>query len=180
MRVRRTEEALTIHRPEEVQELFGIKKVSYYSRLKRLGIEAHKDEQGKPYLDQAQFEAFKALHEHINNTGKMEGFVNTNTVTLATTEKTNIEVSPEEIYTEPQDPIAQFELDKLVRAAAELKAREIAMPALVKRAIANQLSEEDLPDDLKEKVNLAREAANPKLTPAAIASQVLNKSRSGN
>jgi hypothetical protein len=179
MTVQQTTKAPQIYRHEELQELFGIKRASYYSRLKRLGIEAHKNEQGKPYLDQVQFEAFKALHEHINNTGKMDGFVNTNTVTLATTEQTNIEVSPEEIYTEPEDPISQFDLNSLLRSAAELKAREIAMPALLKRAIADQITEDDLPEDLKEKVNLVREAANPKLTPAEIATQLLNKYRGG-
>jgi len=179
MEVQQTTEAPTIYRPEELQELFGIKKASYYNRLKHLGIEAHKDSEGKPYLDEAQFETLKALHDHINETGKMDGFINTNNVSLVTTEKTNIEVSPEEIYTVPEDPIAQYELDQLVRSAAELNAREIAMPALVKRAIADQLTEDDLPDDLKEKVNLAREAANPKLTPAAIASKLLSKHRSG-
>ena len=66
---------------------------------------------------------------------------------------------------------------RLRRSAAELKAREVAMPDLVKRAVADQMTEEDLPEDLKEKVNLAREAANPKFTPTEVASQLLNQWR---
>jgi hypothetical protein len=84
----------------------------------------------------------------------------------------------ENIYVKPSEPTAQFDLDRLMRDAAELKAREIAMPALVKRAIADKMTEEDLPEDLQEKVNLAREAANPKYTPVSVADALLSLWRS--
>ncbi len=61
-----------------------------------------------------------------------------------------------DIYINREEPTAQFNLERLMRDAAELKARELAMPNLVKREIANQMSEEDLPEDLKEKVAIAR------------------------
>ena len=67
-----------------------------------------------------------------------------------------------------------------MRGAAQLKARELAMPHLVKREIANRMSEEDLPEDLKEKVAIAREVANPKFTPGQLAETLLNQYRSQN
>jgi hypothetical protein len=51
------------------------------------------------------------------------------------------------------------------------------MPDLVKRAIADKMTEDDLPFDLKEKVNLAREAANPKFTPSMVAERLLERYR---
>ena len=65
-----------------------------------------------------------------------------------------------------------------MRSAAELKARELAMPHLVKKAVAERMTEDDLPDDLKEKVAAVREAANPKYTPAEVASNLLEQWRS--
>jgi hypothetical protein len=178
--VHQTPETATYFRPEDIQEMFGIKKVAYYNRLKYLGIEANKDEQGKPYLDSEQVKLLQALHEHINETGKMEGFINNAIVKVddsAAIASTNNN-SEENIYVKPAEPTEQFDLNLLMRDAAELKAREIAMPALVKRAIADKMTEEDLPEDLQEKVNLAREAANPKYTPASVADDLLNQWRS--
>jgi hypothetical protein len=69
-------------------------------------------------------------------------------------------------------------LNGLMRGAAQLKARELATPSLLIRELANRMSEDDLPDDLKEKVAIAREVANPKWTPAEIAQQLLAQHRS--
>ena len=173
----------SLTRPEDIQEMFGIKQRAYYNRIKYLGIEAHKDSLGKPYLDSEQVQLLQALHEHINETGKMEGFnigalVKVTDSNLAQSTKNNLPEKTEEIYVEPASPTAQFDLNQLMRSAAELKAREIAMPALVKRAIADKMTEQDLPEDLQEKVNLAREAADPKFTPVSVADALLNQWRS--
>jgi hypothetical protein len=175
-----SESADSLIRPEDIQEMFGIKQRAYYNRIKYLGIEAHKDEQGKPYLDEQQVKLLQALHEHINETGKMEGFINNAIVKVddsAAIASTNNN-SEENIYVKPAEPTEQFDLNLLMRDAAELKAREIAMPALVKRAIADKMTEQDLPEDLQEKIGLAREAANPKYTPASVADDLLNQWRS--
>jgi hypothetical protein len=177
------ESADSLTRPEDIQEMFGIKQRAYYNRIKYLAIEAHKDSQGKPYLDEKQVNLLQALHEHINETGKMEGFNNGALVkvtdsNLAQSTENNLAQKTEEIYVEPASPTAQLDINGLMRGAAELKAREIAMPALVKRAIADKMTEEDLPEDLQEKVHLAREAADPKFTPASVADALLNQWRS--
>ena len=54
----------------------------------------------------------------------------------------------------------------------------MAMNDLIKIQLASQMSFDDLSPDLQEKVNIAREVANPKFTPAAIAQQLLNQHRS--
>ena len=90
---------------------------------------------------------------------------------LATAEEENI-------YVELTEPTNDLDIGSLMRSAAELKAREIAMPSLVKRELANQMTEDDLPEDLREKVAIAREVANPKFTPADIAGSLLSQYRS--
>ncbi len=85
-----------------------------------------------------------------------------------------------DIYINPEEPTAQFDINGLMRGAAQLKARELAMPHLVKREIANRMNEEDLPEDLQEKVAIAREVANPKFTPGQLAETLLSQYRSQN
>ena len=48
-----------------------------------------------------------------------------------------------------------------------------SMRDLIKRKLADNMSEEDLSPDLQEKVRLAREAANPKFTPQEVAEALL-------
>ena len=68
-------------------------------------------------------------------------------------------------------------MEQLIYEAAQLKARELAMQDLVKRALADGMTEDDLPAELKQKVNLAREAANPKFTPQEVAGSILTQWR---
>ena len=192
--VRRTE----MYRPEDVQEMFGIKKVAYYNRLKFLEIQAHKDEDNKAYLDENQLDMLKELDEYININGKMAGFtynkyfdsevttdenslvtssnslvVDNNSTTLSDENRTN----EPDIYVEPEEPTTQFDMEHLMYEAAELKARELAMQDLVKRALADGMNESDLPPELQNKVQNAREAANPKFTPQQVASTLLTQWR---
>ena len=97
-----------------------------------------------------------------------------------TTESTGIATNDvEEIYVEPEEPTENLALKEIMRKASKLKAREAAMPDLLTRAIADNMSEEDLPEDLKEKVRLARSAANPKYTPKELALGILDRYRKG-
>ena len=189
--VRRTE----MYRPEEVQEIFGIKKVAYYNRLKFLEMQAHKDEQGKAYLDENQLDGLKELDKYISINGKMTGFSysknSDSSASLVTTDENGLTTSPNnstalnhqnktnepDIYVTPEEPTAQFDMEQLMYEAAELKARELAMQNLVKRALADGMNESDLPPELREKVNLAREAANPKFTPQQVAGTLLTQWR---
>ncbi|NJK58525.1 MAG: hypothetical protein HC939_22380 [Pleurocapsa sp. SU_5_0] len=82
-----------------------------------------------------------------------------------------------DIYINRQEPTAQLD-SRIVREAEELAARGMAMKDLIKIQLASQMSFDDLSPDLQEKVNIAREVANPKWTPAAIAEQLLAQHRS--
>ena len=85
--------------------------------------------------------------------------------------------SQENIYVKPDEPTAGLDVNKLMRDAAELKARELAMGDLVKRSLADKMTYKDLPQDLKDCVDEAHQAANPDFFPQDIASQLLEQHR---
>ncbi|MGL6344989.1 MAG: hypothetical protein ACRC80_38275 [Waterburya sp.] len=167
-------------RPDELMEELGIKKDAYYKDLSYLEITPEKDSEGKCYLTIEQADKIRALRNHVNETGKRNGFDNNSIVRVDDSNElvSNSSEAENDIYINREEPTAQFNLERLMRDAAELKARELAMPNLVKREIANRMSEEDLPDDLKEKVAIAREVANPKWTPGQLADNLLSQYRS--
>ena len=181
---------------ETLMEELGTKKDAYYRDLKFLDIEIIKDNSGKSYVTPDDAERIKSLRKWVNKTGTRRGFVENKEVFEAESNEgnqkeieSNLVVSEnkslasnstnhlEDIYVTPEEPTENINVDGLVRGAAELKAREIAMPDLVKRAFADKMTEADLPQDLKEKVNLAREAANPKFTPSMVAETLLARYR---
>jgi hypothetical protein len=166
--------------PEEACEALGIKKTPYYQRLRFLNIKANKDEEGT-YLTEDQMKLMWDLHEHIKQTGKMEGFSGGGQ--LALVESSAVE-SALEIPLEPETFADgdDGELDQIIWEAAELKKQQLARAALVKLHLAHQMTREDLPDEMKEELTAIEEAANPanpKQNPAAIANKLLDRYRSG-
>ncbi len=102
---------------------------------------------------------------------------------LATSTNSNSVENTEDIYIEPTEPTEQFDFNQLLRKAEEVKTRRLATPDLIVQELANRMSEEDLSDDLKQKLSAVRETVNPKWTPASLAEQMLaqhRQSRSGN
>jgi hypothetical protein len=164
-------------RPEDLMAELNLKKSTYYDDLNYLGIKAEKDEEKKVYLTIEQANQVRALRSHVNKTGKRDDFSYGGLIVSNNNELANIP-EPNDIYVEREEPTADININALFRGAAELKARELATPNLLMREIANRMSEEDLPEDLKEKVAIAREVANPKWTPAEIATQLLAQHRS--
>ncbi len=166
-----------IVRPEDLMTELDLKKSTYYEDLKFLDITASKDENKKVYLTIDQANQVRALRSHVSKNGKRDGFLyggltvsNNNDLATNSDETTNI-------YVEKEEPTAKLE-SNIVREAEELAARGMAMNDLIKIQLASQMSFEDLSPDLQEKVNIAREVANPKFTPADIAQQLLNQHRS--
>jgi hypothetical protein len=160
-------------RPEDLQEELGIKKDAYYKDINYLDIKPEKDSEGRIYLTKEQADQIRALRNYVNQTGKREGFTNSSIVAVS---DSNLAQSPEDIYIEPEEP--QLDIDRIIRKASELKARELATPDLAIRAIADRMTEDDLPFDLKEKVEAVREAVNPKWTPGQLADKILATYRS--
>ncbi|MDJ0900580.1 MAG: hypothetical protein QNJ55_17395 [Xenococcus sp. MO_188.B8] len=170
-----------IVRPDDLMAELDIKKSTYYGDLEYLDIKASKDESRKSYLTFEQAEKVRALRSHVNQTGKREGFECTalavsNNNDLATNSEAN-NTEENNIYVEKEEPTAKIGSD-ILREAEELAARGMAMNDLIKIQLASQMSFEDLSPDLQEKVNIAREVANPKWTPAELADKILAQHRS--
>lgn len=165
--------------PDEACEALGIKKSPYYDRLKYLGIKAKKDAEGT-YLNEEQMKLMWELDEHIRETGKMEGFGGgSEGGQLALSESSGLAGALEipEVEAETFTEIDDEMLERLVNEAGDLKVQQIAMPHLVKLHLANEMTEEDLSDEQKAKLQAVREAANPKQNAAPIARGLLQRHR---
>jgi hypothetical protein len=172
-------ELSTTWRPEQVCERLGIGTSTYYNRLKYLEIEPSRDDEG-PYLTQDQMKEMEDLNEHIKKTGKTRGFRDGGE--LAISENSDLASASALEIPEVEENFAQMDdetLNQLVEEAGELKTQQIAMPYLVKLHLANNMTEEDLSDEQKSKLQAVREAANPKQNAAAIANKLLERYRSG-
>ena len=190
----RTQVDTELKRPEDIQGMFGIKKVAYYARLKFLGMEANKDENGKPYLDESQVALLEELDKYIKKEGKMEGFSASSIVKAgdSSLESSQSEISlngsspGEEIHvngSQVQGSSQQEQLAGLFRNAQQLRAEtEVA-----KYILASQMTDEDLPPDLRNKVEAAKATVVPKSHAPnswtqemlANAQQYLNQQRQG-
>jgi hypothetical protein len=166
-------------RPDEIYNRLSIGSSTYYNRLEYLGIEASKDEEGV-YLNAEQMKLMEELHEHIRKTGKMKGFRDSGGQ-LALSESSGLASALEipeveaETFTEMDDET----VSQLIEEAGNLKVQQIAMPHLVRLHLANEMTEEDLSDEQKAKLQAVRAAANPKQNAAPIAQQLLERHRSG-
>ncbi len=184
-------------RPETLQAQLSIRKDAYYADLRYLGITADKDTNGNAYLTFEQAEQVRAIRSYVIENGTRQGFVyekvenenNTgssiiktgeSTIEASNSSATNTIVHPEEdIYVSDINPTEQVNLDNVFNTAQEIAARNIAIPHLLAVEIANNMKFEDLSPELQEKVNIARDAANPKKhQPKVIARDLLKQWRS--
>jgi hypothetical protein len=161
-------------RPDEAMDLLGVKKDGFYARLKHLGIKLDKDDDGKTYLSQDQFDQLEALGEHIKTTGKMEGFLDSNSA-LVFNQDGALAGNAVEFGEIPIDQ----PLDELMQQAGRLAARRITAPLHVVHAIADQMTYEDLPDNLRQEVDTVRQqvANPPKFQAQPIADDLLSQWR---
>ena len=185
--------------PDTLQNELSIKRATYYADLKHLGIIADKDEEGKPYLTFDEAEQVRQLRSYVNNYGTRKGFVYEKVddesnirSSIIKTEESIIETSnssatstivhPEEdIYVTEQEtnPTNKVNLDSIINNAQELAARNLVMPELLAVELANNMSYEDLTPELQAKIDIARDAANPKKhQPKLIAQTLLKQWRS--
>lgn len=165
-------------RPDDLMSELGIKKDTYYTYLKHLGIKAAKDENGKSYLTYEQANLVRSLRSHVEKTGKIEGFPNSIESSLTWAEPADLLSNAVTQASQHAEQANRLDLEDLIYAAAELKGHHIVMGDLVKLELANQMTYDDLPDEVKQKVDRIREAACPKFQPAQIASQLLAQWRS--
>lgn len=166
-------------RPDDLMGELGIKKDAYYAYLKHLGIKASKDSEGKSYLKEEQANLVRALRSHVEKTGKIEGFPNSVESGLVWAEPADLLGDAVAQATQHAGDDAEcLDLEDLIYAAAELKGHQLAMGDLVKLELANRLTYDDLPVEVKQKVDRVRDSANPKSQPAHLADQLLQRWRS--
>ncbi len=165
-------------RPDELMSELGIKKDAYYKDLSYLEITPDKDSEGKVYLTNEQAGKIRALRNHVKLTGKRNGFDNSSIVKVDDSNEmvSNSSEAENDIYVNAEEPTDKIDSD-IVREAEELAARGMAMNDLLKIQLASKMTFDDLDADLQEKVNIAREVANPKWTPASLADKILAQHR---
>lgn len=165
-------------RPEQLQEELGIGKDAYYSYLKHLKLKAQKDSEGKAYLEPEQANLVRLLREHVAGGGKIAEFVISGSLAVVDGGSLAADQSgpfPSEPFT--QEPAGGFDMEALMREAAELAAHRMAYADHVKLQLASQMTYEDLPDDIRAKVDAVREAAVPSAQPGKIAANLLDQWR---
>jgi hypothetical protein len=176
MEFKMTEELSTKQRPDEICKTLGIGTTTYYNRLEHLGIEASKDEEGV-YLNAEQMKRMEELHEHIKRTGKMKGFRGGGQLAVSESSGLASELEIPEVEAETFAQIDDEMLSQLIDEAGELRTQQIAMPHLVRLHLANNMTEDDLSDEQRAKLQAIREAANPKPNAATVAQQLLERHR---
>lgn len=159
---------------QDIETLLDIKKDTYYKWIKYLEITPQRDSEGKTYLTESDLIQLSNLKDYYQENGKIDGFLEASeNGKLATVEANGLAQKND---FEIPDNEAEFDLEDLIREAAEIKAQNLVMPELIKLHVAGQLTFDDLPPDLQEKVKAVQEATRPK-NPSDIAGNLLNKWR---
>ena len=163
-------------RPEQLQDELGIKKDAYYAYLKHLGIKAMKDGDGKAYLEPEQANLVRELREHVVAGGKIEEFAVSNSLSVIGDSGLAAEM-PE--LPSAEDPSAGFDFDMeaLMREAANLAGHRMTLANQVVLQLASQMTYEDLPGDVQAKVDSVRTAATANVQPGKIAADLLGQWR---
>ncbi len=164
-------------RPDELQAKYNIKKPAYYDRLKFLGIKHQKDSENKAYLTLEQVAQMDALHSHIEQTGKMEGFDPNNSTAIVKSDGNDLETKTSEKIEPKSKPIPDSNQLVEFDRAAQSRAAEILLAA-GEALTADYLANPDkLSPEFREKI-FARSAGVPKLLdPAALAHQIASAAR---
>jgi hypothetical protein len=157
--------------------VLGIGTSTYYNRLKYLEIEPSRDDEG-PYLTQEQKKLMEDLNEHIKKTGKTRGFRDGGELAISENSDLASAVEVPEVEAENFAQMDDEMLSQLIGEAGELKVQQVAMPHLVRLHLAAQMSEEDLSDEQRRKLQEIKDAADPKKQKvASIAHQLLMRHR---
>jgi len=190
---------------DELCQRWGIKTTQYYERLRSLNLDPkHLTEADLEELDRldahvkggGKIKDFAAIEEESSGstarlsarrTSEREPNVTQSASQIApTTEQGAIDKRETEEPTSEDieglaipDPPPEPETpeSEIYRHAAELKAYYASHPDLVALNLASMMSENDLPEDLRAKVEEVREVAHPKPNQAALASDILQRHR---
>ena len=160
-------------RPDALMDQLGIKKQTYYTYLNHLGIKAQKDSAGKAYLTNEQANLMRSLRAHVTSGGKIEDFSVEHSLSVRGEETLAAELP--ELPTE--DPTEAIDMDALMREAANIAGHRMTLANQIVLQLANQMTYEDLPEDVKQKVDSVRNAATVTMQPGKIAADLLSQWR---
>lgn len=167
-------------RPAQLQTELGIKKDAYYAYLKHLGIKAQKDVEGKSYLEPEQADLIRRLRAHVVSGGRIEEF--SFDPSLSVSGPNSLEVSgPMSGEVSGQvsgpvsgaDPSSGLDIEALMREAAELAGHRMTLSNQLVLQLASQMTYEDLPEEVRVKVDSVRAAAQPSEVPGKLAAEIL-------
>lgn len=165
----------------ELQKKYGIQRDSFYARTRYLRITTWK-EGGKAYLDADQIAEMDGLHEHIQQTGRMQGYpvpepsgpieeeeqpAPTTSLTVSETQQITPTYAPKQKRSQssPVDDVAAIVTSAQNKAAGTL----IAENVLAQHFIQNP---DLLPEGLKAKIQ--ESAQMPSVDPFAYADSLIN------
>ena len=169
-------------RPDELIAELSVGRATYYDDLKHLGIKAAKDGDGKAHLTFEQAEQVRALRSYVSKYGKRQGFnyeefVNENnssnsessivkaeeqSIQTSNSSATNITIAEEEIFITEQEPTNNVDLNQVFSNAEKLAAKKFAIADLLTVELAENMTYEDLSPELRQKIDIANEAATGK------------------
>lgn len=166
----------------ELQEKYGIGRDPLYNRMKYLKIKTWKVS-GKAHLDAQQVEYMDGLHEHIQQTGRMEGYPvpppsgpqdepeTTPTTSLTVAETQQISAAPNYSPKQKRSQSTQQDDAAAIVKSAQNKA---AGTLIAENVIARHYIENPdlLPDELKTKIKESGEM--PSIDPFAYADSLIN------
>lgn len=144
-------------RPEDLMEELNIKKDTYYRDINYLGIEAQRDSEGKLFLTPEQADQVRFLRSYVEQNGRRNGFENNS---IVRTDGSSIESNSEQRRANGngKNPAVEEQFEALIRSAQEYK----ASTEIAKYMLASQMTEEMLPSDLRDRVEVAKATAAPK------------------
>ncbi|WP_375494644.1 hypothetical protein [uncultured Nostoc sp.] len=166
----------------ELQKKYGIERDAFYARTRYLRITTWK-EGGKAYLDADQTAHMDGLHEHIQQTGRMQGYpvpepsgpieeeeqpaATTSSLTVTETQQITPTYAPKQKRSQSSqvDDTAAIVQSAQNKAAGTLIAENI----LARHFIENP---DLLPDNLKEQIKQSGEM--PSIDPFAYADSLIN------
>jgi hypothetical protein len=168
----------------ELQKKYGIQRDSFYARTRYLRITTWK-ESGKAYLDAGQTAHMDALHEHIQQSGRMQGYPipepsgpideqqsdnTTGSITVQQPQQLDT-TKPDYSTGQRQHQNSEMEAIAALVRSAQGKATGfiIAENMLTKQYIENP---DSLPEELREKIK--ESAQVPEIDPFAYASALTN------
>lgn len=167
----------------ELQKKYGIQRDSFYARTRYLRITTWK-EGGKAYLYADQIAEMDGLHEHIQQTGRMQGYPvpepsgpideqqpDNTTASITVQQSQQLETKPDYDPGQRQHQNSELEAIAALVRSAQGKATGfiIAENMLTKQYIENP---DSLPEELREKIK--ESAQVPEIDPFAYAAALTN------